>query len=410
MNNTMRRPVSGRVSAAILALAVGACAHGGGRQASPVNPPTHPQPDMGGVLFWKPEQQMANYPHMERVYPTRTVKRGDHVSPLPKAASELKTSWTLDGESWDTETYLARNHGVGLLVIKDGRIALEKYAGGLGPDSRWTSFSVAKSFSSTLAGAAVKDGYIGNVDDPVVKYLPGLKGSGYDAVSVRQLLQMTSGVKWNESYTDPNSDVSRFGSEPSVNGSDPVVTYMARLPSEAAPGTKWVYKTGETNLVGSLVRAATGKTLADYLSEKVWKPVGMEQDANWQVDASGGEIAGCCLSATLKDYGRMGLFVLNGAKVNGKSILPDDWMKQATTSADAAKGKTPLPGGYGYQWWLTEGAAFRGQGIFGQQMWINPDLKLVIISWSAWPAAQDQLAGRRRSAMVAAVEAAYAAK
>ncbi len=396
-----------------LTLALGACAHGGAdtkaaAAASPVlTPPGGPQ-DPSKVLFWSHEDQINGYPHMESRFAVRIAHRGDHVAPLPKAKQELKLAWTYNGEPWDTETYLSRNHGVGLLVIKDGQIVLERYAEGQGPDTRWTSFSLAKSFSSTLVGAAIKDGYIKSVDDPVTNYLPGLKGSAYEGVTVRQLLQMTSGVKWNEDYGDPKSDVALFGKEPSVNGSDPVVAYMARLPREAEPGTKWVYKTGETNLVGSLVRAATHKTMADYLSEKIWKPVGMEQDAIWMVDTSGGEVAGCCLSATLKDYGRMAQFVLDGAKVKGKPIVPDGWFRDATTSSDVALKAMNGAGGYGYQWWTSPGGIFRGQGIFGQQMWINPAKRLIVISWSAWPGATDPASGKARTAMVQAVESHFA--
>jgi CubicO group peptidase (beta-lactamase class C family) len=254
----------------------------------------------------------------------------------------------------------------------------------------------------------VKDGYIKSIEDPITTYLPGLKGSAYDGVSIRQVLQMTSGAKWNEDYEDPNSDVAKFSAEPSVNGSDPVVTYMARLQREAAPGTKWVYKTGETNLVGSLVRAATGKTLSQYLSEKVWRPVGMEQDGVWMTDDIGGEVAGCCLSATLRDYGRFAVFFMNGAQVDGKSILPDGWIKAATTTTDAAKEGLKGSGGYGYQWWVTNGMAYRASGIFGQGIWINPGKKLIIVSQSAWPGATDPQFGAARQAMIDAIEARYA--
>jgi CubicO group peptidase (beta-lactamase class C family) len=359
------------------------------------------------VLFWTPAQQVANYPHMEKLFNVHTVRKGATSSPLPVAAKPLELAWSHGGQDWTFDSYMERNRGAGLLVIKDGEIVLEKYALSHGPDQRWTSFSVAKSFSSTLVGAAIRDGKIKSLDDPITTYLTGLKGSAYEGVSVRQLLQMTSGVKWNESYTDPNSDVAKFSSEPSVDGSDPVVTYMARLPREAEPGTKWVYKTGETNLVGSLVRAATGKTLSDYLSEKVWGPVGMEQDAVWMLDLGGGEVAGCCLSATLKDYGRFGLFFMGGAKVNGVSILPDNWVAEATTSTPEALADMNGASGYGFQWWTTPGKAYRGSGIFGQGLWINPELNLVVVSHSAWAKATDPELSATRQAMIDAIEAHY---
>lgn len=362
----------------------------------------------GSILFWSFEQQKAGYPHMEDLFPTRLVKRGAAVSPLPVAVQPLALSFKVGDQTWSVDDYMVRNRAAGLLVLKDGQVVLERYGLGQTPQMRWTSFSVAKSFSSTLVGAAIRDGRIQSLDDPITTYLPGLKGSAYEGVSVRQILNMTSGVRWNEDYGDPESDVARFATEPSVEGSDPVVSYMARLPREAAPGTKWVYKTGETNLVGSLVRAATGKTLSDYLSEKLWQPLGMEGDAYWMLDRSGAEIAGCCLSATLRDYGRFALFFLRGARLpDGTPVVPEGWVGQATTptreATEALKGR----GGYGLQWWTTPGKAYRASGIFGQGLWIDPELHLVVVTQSAWPGATDAQSAQVRQALIDAITAHY---
>lgn len=392
-----------------LALGQPACAQ---PAATPVALPTPaasaPGRVSGGVLFWSFEEQKAGYPHMEDRFPTRLVKRGATVSPLPVAEQPLDLSFTFDGLPWTVDDYMTRNRTAGLLVLKDGQVVLERYGLGQTPQMRWTSFSVAKSFSSTLVGAAVRDGRIKSLDDPITAYLPGLKGSGYEGVTIRQVLNMTSGVRWNEDYANPNSDVARFGAEPSVNGSDPVVTYMARLPREAAPGAKWVYKTGETNLVGSLVRAATGRTLADYLSEKLWQPLGMEGDAYWMVDQSGGEVAGCCLSVTLRDYGRFALFFMRGARLpDGRPVVPDGWVEQATTTTPEAVAGLQGRGGYGLQWWTTRGTAYRASGIFGQGIWIDPALNLVVVTLSAWPGATDAKAAMARQALIDAITAHY---
>ncbi len=364
------------------------------------------------VLFWSHEEKIAGFPAMEAQFPTNTVVAGPVSNPLPVSDQTLEVSFevpTADGgsEMWTVDDFMAKNNTAGLMVVKDGEIVLEEYGEGLRADGRWTSFSVAKSFSSTLVGAAIKDGLIGSVDDPIVDYVPELEGSAYEGVSIRQVLNMTSGVAWNEDYEDPNSDVARFSAEPSINGSDPVVAYMARLPREAEPGTKWVYKTGETNLVGSLVRAATGKSMADYLTEKVWQPYGMNQDAVWMLDLGAGEIAGCCISVSLKDYARFGHFFMHGAEIDGESIVPADWIEQATTSTPAADEGMGGTGGYGFQWWLTNGPAYRASGIFGQGIWMNPEKDLVIVTLSAWPGATDNLYGQRRQALVNAIEAAY---
>jgi hypothetical protein len=246
-----------------------------------------PKPsEQGAYLFWTAEEQLVGYRNIDRIFDTRVVQAGGSPRPLPKADRVLSVSYEFDGERWTEETYMERNNVVGLLVIRDGEVVLERYRHDYGPDQRWVSFSVAKSITSTLVGAALSDGSIRSLQDPLTEYLPGLKGSAYEGVTVHQLLTMTSGVAWNEDYSDPNSDVSMIKSEPSVAGSDPIVAYMARLARNAAPGTSFHYNTGETHLVGSLVRAATGKNLAQYLSEKIWTPYGMEHDANWMVDSS----------------------------------------------------------------------------------------------------------------------------
>ena len=184
--------------------------------------------------------------------------------------------------------------------------------------------------TSTLVGAAIQDGKIKGPDDLVTNYVPELKGSAYDGVTVKQLLMMSSGVKWNEDYTDPKSDVAQAGftgsSEP---GMDPLVSYMRHLPRESEPGTKWHYDTGETDMVGILVSNAVGEPLSQYLSEKVWTTYGMERDAVWMVDASGKqERGGCCISMTLRDYARVGQFILDGGKAQGRPIVPAWWVRR----------------------------------------------------------------------------------
>lgn len=327
------------------------------------------------VLFWSQEERDRNFPNMEKIFPVHAVKASDSPHALP-AGTPLPVA------DADIDAFIAKQNVAGLIVLHDGKVRLERYARGYGPEGRWTSFSVAKSFTSTLVGAAIKDGYIKSVDDPVTDYIPELKGSAYDGVTVAQLLTMTSGVKWNEDYTDPNSDVARMLVVPVPAGEDPTVAYMRRLPREAEPGTKWVYKTGETNLVGVLVWRATGKPLAEYLTEKVWKPFGMAQDAVWMVDTTNHEIGGCCLSVSLRDYARFGQFVLDG----GKGVVPDGWFADAT-SAHA----TVRPGGfgYGYQWWTYPGGTYGAQGIFGQTITIDPGSRTVVVMSGAWPRASD---------------------
>lgn len=350
------------------------------------------------VLFWSQDQRDTAFRTMETVpkVAVHIIKAGGPVHPLPQGKP-------ID-PGLDVDAYMASQRNAGLIIVQDGRIRLEKYKLGYGANGRWTSFSVAKSFTSTLVGAAIKDGYIKSLDDKVTAYIPGLRGSAYDDVSVRQLLTMTSGVKWNEDYTDPKSDVAQFNLQQPVPGEDITVSYMKTLPREAPAGSKWVYKTGETNLIGVLVSSATGKTLSDYLSEKVWKPYGMEQDAVWMLGPTGHEISGCCMSASLKDYARFGTFILGGGVAGGKAVLPDGWLADATTK----QAGIDVPGrGYGYQWWTNDDGSFAAQGIFGQGIFIDPKRKLVIASNGNWPTATDpEGVGKAREAFYKAVQAA----
>jgi len=348
------------------------------------------------VLFWSQAQRDANFPHMEKIFPGHVVKAGGKVRALPAGQPLALSDAEIDG-------FIASQNISGLIVLQDGKVRLERYARGYTPQGRWTSFSVAKSFTSSLVGAAIRDGYIKSVDEPVTKYIPELAGSGYDGVTIAQLLTMTSGVRWNEDYTDAKSDVARMFLEPVPAGEDPTVFYMKKLPRETAPGSKWVYKTGETNLIGVLVMRATKKPLADYLSEKIWRPYGMEQDAFWMIDPSGHEVSGCCLSVSLRDYARLGQFVLDG----GRGVVPANWYAEATRShADIGR-----PGfGYGYQWWSYPQGRYGAQGIFGQSIRVDPKSKTVIAISAAAAKATDSAYGEARTAFMDKVFAATAAK
>jgi CubicO group peptidase (beta-lactamase class C family) len=328
------------------------------------------------VLFWTQPQRDAAFRVMEKFGKMNPILAGEQVFELPQG-EPLKLSA-------DVDAYMKAQRAAGLIILQDGQIRLEKYAMDYNASGRWTSFSVAKSFTSTLVGAAVKDGFIKSLDDKVTVYIPDLKGSAYDDVSVRQLLTMTSGVRWNEDYTDPKSDVALFNLQKPEPGVDVTVSYMKKLPREAPAGSKWVYKTGETNLIGVLVSSATKKSLSAYLTEKLWKPFGMQQDAAWLLGATDHEISGCCISAALRDYARFGQFILGGGLAGGQKILPDDWLPSATSKqADIG-----TPGrGYGFQWWTNDDGSFAAQGIFGQGIFIDPSRKLVIATNGNWPKA-----------------------
>lgn len=354
------------------------------------------------VLFWSEPQRDAAFRALDAIpilAKASTVSAGGVVRPLPPGKPlDIKI---------DIPAYMKSQRAAALVIVQDGKLRGEYYGLGFTKSGKWTSFSVAKSLTSTLVGAAVKDGAIRSLEDRVTAYIPDLKGSAYEDVTVRQLLTMTSGVRWNEDYEDPKSDVARFNEHKPTPGMDATVSYMRTLPREVPAGSKWVYKTGETNLIGVLVSSATKKPMAQYLSEKIWKPYGMERDATWLLGSTGHEISGCCFQAATRDMARFGMFILDGGRISGKPVLPDGWLAQATTKqADIG-----APGrGYGFQWWTYDDGSFAAQGIFGQGIFIDPKRKLVIASNGNWPKATDNAIGEARLAFYRAAQAAVDAE
>ena len=296
------------------------------------------------LLFWSEPQRDAAFRALDRLpilAKAHAVPAGGTPSPLPPGPP-LKLAVDIDA-------YMAGQRSAALLIVHEGKLRLERYGLGFDAQGRWTSFSVAKSITSTLVGAAIRDGTIRSLDDKVSDYIPDFKGSAYEQVSLRHLLTMTSGVAWNEDYGDPNSDVAKFNNHEPEAGVDSLVSYLRRLPRVAPPGTRWNYSTGETNLVGQVLGAAIKKPLAQYLSEKIWVPAGMEQQATWLLSRSGKEISGCCIQAASRDFARFGVFIVNGARgPDGRSVVPDDWLAEATTERIGIG----RPGrGYGFQLW-----------------------------------------------------------
>ncbi|MAT83339.1 MAG: serine hydrolase [Gammaproteobacteria bacterium] len=326
------------------------------------------------ALFWQGREQIAGFRNIDRLAPVRWIAAGDRALELPAAGDAIGTvSFEFAGDTLTLDDYLDRQRVAGLLVLKDGSVAYERYRLGNDAQTRWISFSVAKSVVAMLIGAAIADGYIDSVDERVTAYLPRLAGSAYDQATIRDLLQMASGVAWNEDYADPESDVAR-----ATYDTLSLYDYLRDKPRNAPPGERFNYNTAETNLAGTLLRAAIGNNLSTYLSEKIWQPFGMESDAYWQLtEPGGGEFGGCCISATLRDYARLGLFALgDGRLADGSRVLPEGWMAESTR---------PSPGydGYGYFWWLHGNGAYEAMGIFGQSIYVDPANGVVIAQHSA---------------------------
>ena len=323
------------------------------------------------LLFWSQPQRDAAFRALDRLpvlAKARTVAAGPTPSPLPPGPPLPPQV--------DVDAFMAGQRAAALIVLHRGQMRLERYGLDFDAQGRWTSFSVAKSMTSTLVGAALKDGHIRSMDDKVSDYIPQMKGSAYDDVTIRQLLTMTSGVRWNEDYADPNSDVAKFNNHKPEEGVEAIVSYLRRLPREAPAGTRWHYSTG--------------------------------QPATWILSKTGQEISGCCIQAATRDFARFGQFILTGAQAQGVSIVTEGWLGQATRE-QVSIGQ---PGrGYGYQWWTQADGTFHARGIFGQGIYIDPQRQLVIALNANWASgARDPVATRAREDFVRAVQRAVDAE
>lgn len=363
------------------------------------------------IMNMTPEEQPVINRSRDRYFPIRTIKRGTGIHPLPRHPQALDLTVPLQRRTVGLEEFMAAGRTAGLLILKDGRIAHESYRLGTDEQSRWHSYSVGKSVVSTLIGAAIHQGHIGSVEDPVTDYLPILRGSAYEGTTIRHLLQMSSGVFWEEGYRNGQSVFARMYDAIREGRDGGILEVMRGLPRVAEPGSKFQYKTGETHVLGEILHAATGRRLSDYLSERIWSRFGMESDGFWCLESAGGqESGGGACNFTLRDYGRFGLFILADGIAGGERILPEGWVEEAShprrdsPQSDYGQIEKGWPLGYGYQWWSfpagkqaleNHDGAFTGIGIFGQFLYINPKERVVIVHWGCWP--DPWIAGHERS-------------
>jgi len=344
-----------------------------------------PSPDTfrtAHLLFLPPEKQLLYYQNIDQILPTSKIEKGNIPYRLVEAPVNLSNfSFHYKDTLRTLNDFMRETNVVGLIVIRNDSILLEQYRGTT-PSTKWINFSVAKSVTSLLYGAAIQDGYIPTLEEKVSHYIPELKGSVYDSVSLRNLLQMSSGVAWNDDPRNRQSDLLKLAMIEREKGWNGIAAYLSTLKRAAPPGEKFNYNTVETSLAGLILKRIIKKPLAEYLSEKIWKPFGMNEDANWVKSLSiETENGGCCISATLRDYALLGMFAMNnGSTREGKQVLPANWMKEATTPAASLNS-------YGYYWWLRKNGRFFASGSFGQQIEVDLTQKLVIAVQSHWPIA-----------------------
>ncbi|MGV7928067.1 MAG: serine hydrolase domain-containing protein [Spirochaetota bacterium] len=341
------------------------------------------------VTLFEPDGIVENFRSMGETLDSRVIRRGGEAFEFRRAERDLPENYVFKGAVKKIAPFLERTDTTGIVVVKDDTILYERYYLGNTGTSKAISWSVAKSFVSALFGIALHEGHIRNIMEPVTNYVPLLKVSGYNDVPIKHVLQMSSGIRFNEDYADFNSDINRMGRAFALK--TPLDDFVASLQSERKPGVYNHYVSMDTQVLGMIIREATGKTLSAYAEEKLWKPLGMESDALWLVDSAGMEAAFGGLNVVLRDYARLGRLYLNNGNWNGVQVVPAEWVKASVTpdAPHLMPGKRDSSGwvlGYGYQWWIPENPEgdFLAIGIYGQFIYIHPRHRIVIAKTSAY--------------------------
>jgi hypothetical protein len=386
-------------AAAVTTLLAGACGGDGtpvGRTSTTGAPAQTGEYPIGTPSEWlTPELLTGSLRAIDQIFPTRTVARAPRPSELTRRDAPLDVTYRFDGGTFTLADFPERTRTTGLLVLHDGEILHESYHRGADESSRFLSMSVAKSFTSTLLGIARGEGLIASFDDPVTRYLPELAGTGYDGVSIRHILQMSSGIGFVEEYADETSDIARLG-DACFGGPERLEEVAVTYDRGFEPGSDFHYASVDTAVLGWLLRRVTGKSLSAYMTEKLWQPIGAEADAAWVLDQEGEGGVECALGgliSTLRDYGRFGLLMAKEGIWNGRPVLPEGWVAEATIPDSPQVQPGELYDGYRlgyqYQWWTfpDEDHSFTGEGIHGQLLMVNPELDLVLVKTSDWETA-----------------------
>lgn len=332
-----------------------------------------------------------NFRSMTRVFDYRTVRRSGPIYRIPYESKRLPEFYSYQGSLHDLAQWIEKTGTSGIIIIHDGKIAFERYYRGNSATTHWISWSVCKSFVSALIGFAIEDGLIGSLSDPVTDYVPLLNASGYSGVALKDVLQMSSGIGFNEDYADFNSDINRMGRTFALGTA--MDDFVVSLKNARPPGTFNHYVSMDTQVLAMVLREATGRSLSAYMEEKLWSRLGAESDAYWIVDGTGMELAFGGLNALLRDYARFGLLFLNeGKNFRDQQILPAQWIRDSVTPSrphlmpGASNPASSSPLGYGYQWWLPEtpDGDYCAIGIYGQFIYVHPRYRTVIAKISAY--------------------------
>ncbi|MFT4259817.1 serine hydrolase domain-containing protein [Microbacterium sp.] len=375
------------------------------------------------VWAWRNQSEIATrrpinewtFTHMNRVMPTESAQAPAHATPLPHGAPMPPVTYSFEGETCTLPDLHRRTHTTSFVVLHRGRIVAEEYPGAFAaPDRRFQVYSLTKSVTSMLFGIALERGEIASIDDPVVTYRPELAGTGYDGPTIGHLLNMTSGVGELEDWTVRDSPINRFQDAVTTGGS--ILDVIRSLPVRSKPGEAFLYSTIDTHVLGWVLEAATGRTLAQYASEHLLGPIGAEHDAYYFLSRGRPRTAlgGGSLNITTRDLARIGLLAMNEGRAGETQVVPAPWVARSR-GADiphldvGALGASGYPHyGYSNLWWTLGGEhrAFTGLGVHGQYLWVDPDREVVIAKTSAWTTADDEARDRETvAALTAIVEA-----
>lgn len=335
------------------------------------------------------------FQNASELYPTRTVSAAEGGQPLPRLEGALDGfTYEFESETRSLDDLFTVMETSGLMILHRGDVVYEAYGRGANAGTRFTTWSLVKSITSTLVGVAVAEGKIDSVDDPLVKYLPEVAGTAYDGVSIKQALQMSSGIRYDpDLFEGRMDDTVAFMTESVVTGKTPAFELAIAYKRENDPGTKFNYNTAESQVLLELIRRVSDMDAADYLEQKIWRPLGMEHSGEWVLDKAGvggAEIGGAFYNAALRDWARFGLFIEQGGQWDGVQILPLDWVDRATVSDDAhiKPGEVhPNPNrGYAWHWWTYADGTFTASGANGQTLYVDRENDIVVARSSAWPA------------------------
>lgn len=351
-----------------------------------------------------PDVNVLTFHNMEQLFHTRVVGRSGLPWELPRRDAPLEFEYSFEGHQLEAADFSARSYTNALLVMKHGVIVSESYFNLTDKQTQFMSWSMAKSITSALIGCALEDGLIESLDQAISHYLPELEVGAYNGVSIRQVLEMRSGVDYEERYDFENPGIA------ANNHENAIVQNVVRFADAARnierahpPGEVFAYKTIDTAVLGWLVERVTGESVAAYLSRRIWEPLGAESNGFFIMDGAPGEgreFTGAGFNATLRDFGRFGQMMLDGGRANGKQILPEQWVRESTAPALNLEG--PM-GGYGYQWWtLPDSAAYMAIGLQGQYIFVDPDTQTVVVKLSYFPPGDERAGAETVSFLQAA--------